>query len=139
LAVKPAAQGKGIVFPSCIRGFDSLRPLQCPCRTKVCAPVDRKPGRLGWRIRRTQFLDLHLVDAVDDLQISAGDRFDAPCRDQILGVGIRVIKYVIDDMEAGRPLEDMLQFAAWTPFRACIDRNAEGLERVERDPSERYG
>jgi hypothetical protein len=46
---------------------------------------------------------------------------------------------VIDDMEAGRPLEDVLQFAAWTPFRTCTDRNAEALERVERDPSQRYG
>lgn len=41
-------------------------------------------------------------------------------------------------MEAGCPLEDVLQLAAWTPFRTRIDRNPEGLERVERDPSERY-
>ena len=86
------------------------------------------PRRLALGVLRNEFPDLHLVHAVEDLQISAGDRFDAPGRHQIGGIGIGVIEDVVDDVETRRTRINVLEFAAGPPLGARINRDTKLLK-----------
>src|SRR5260221_1933635 len=105
------------------------------------APVDKRlisSGGLAGSICRNEILYLHPIHTIDDLQIGTGDRFDAPCWHQVFGVSIRVIKNVIDDVEAGRLFKDVLELAARATFRTRIDRNSKRLKRAKYHTSESF-